>query len=225
MAPGDAPARVVIADDHTMFREALCHTLGSHPDVDVVGTAGTAPEAVSCAARHRPDIIVLDVRMPGGDARTTLRRLRASSPETRVIMLSMYDDPRIVHQLMHEGVNAYLHKSSSREELLSAIGAVRADGARIVVSVARGSLAALPDSGGEPLSEREKEVLRLVAAALSNAQIATRLRITQGTVKRHLRNIFKKLGAVSRIDAVNKAVAGHIITAPADSSGAAEPFS
>jgi DNA-binding NarL/FixJ family response regulator len=213
------PSRVIVADDHTMFREALQEVLESHPDIDVVDTAGSADEAVARTARWRPDIVLLDVQMPGGDATATVRRLREVSAETRVVVLSMHDAPRLVHELLREGVSAYLHKSASREELLSTIGSIRADSSRVIVSVARTSLASGGNGPEEGLSDREREVLVLVAQALSNAQIATRLKISQGTVKRHLRNVFTKLGAVSRIDAVNKAVSGLLITPPGHERG------
>ncbi|MET7702487.1 MULTISPECIES: response regulator transcription factor [unclassified Streptomyces] len=201
--------RILVADDHTLLREALCDLLGAEPDFEIVAQAGDADSAVRQAAQLRPDIALLDVQMPhNDDPAATVRRLLQRQPNLRIIILSMDDHPLLVRQLLGLGVRGYLHKSVSRQTLVAAIRE-RADSGRRVVTV---SMPQTPQhTGAQPapgrrLSEREVEVLTLVAAALSNRQIGARLGITEGTVKRHLRKIFDKLDAVSRIDAVNKAV-------------------
>ncbi|MER6513616.1 response regulator transcription factor [Nonomuraea sp. NPDC001636] len=203
---------VLIADDHTILRETLKQTLELEPDLRVVATAGDARAAVKSAEALRPDVVVLDVEMPGDGVVRTTTHIHRVSPRSRVIVLSMYDDPVLVQELIAHGVRGYLLKSVGREELVQAIRGVCADAERVVLSVSRESLmmSGRPRSG--KLSERELSVLSLAAQGLSNAQIATRLMIAEGTVKRHLRNIFTKLDATSRLDAVNKAMAASLLT-------------
>ena len=196
--------RIVIVDDHTLLREALGDVLRLESDIAVVGEAGDADEAETVVRLTQPDIVLLDVEIPGGQPAEVTRRLAEASPHSRLIVLSMHDNPALVREMLDLGVHGYLHKSISRVDLAGAIRGVHQHGERVVLSV---SPAEHEAHGEEPglLSTREREVIALVAEALSNRQIAARLHITEGTVKRHLRNIFDKLGAVSRIDAVNKA--------------------
>jgi len=211
-----APAEitVVLADDHALFRDGVREILEAHGGIAVVGEAATGDEAVERAARLRPDIVLLDVEMPGGDAAETVARIRTLAPQTRVIILSMHDGPDLVRRLIAAGSSGYLIKSVSGCELVAAVRSVRGDDGRIVISVSREGLALSPQTPDTTLSAREVEILRLVAEALSNHQIATRLNITVPTVKRHLRNIFAKLGAVSRLDAVNRAARGTLLAPP-----------
>jgi DNA-binding NarL/FixJ family response regulator len=204
---------VMIVDDHALFREGLREILGTQEDMVVVGEAGSSEHAVSLAARTRPQVVLLDVEIPGEDVTTVVARIREFSPRTQVIILSMYDGPRLVQSLLAAGIRGYLLKSVHQEELLSAIRSAGEPDGRIVLAVSRESLGSIQGSQAGTLSEREREVLELTALALTNFQIATRLGLTEATVKRHLRNIFAKLGAVSRIDAVNKALAASLITA------------
>lgn len=213
--PDRAPIRIVVADDHTLLREAVCDMLRMETGFLIVGEADDGASAVVMAERTRPDVVLLDVGMPGNHPVFTVRRIAEVAPDTQVIIVSMYAEQRLVRELLSLGVRGYLHKSVSRQELAAAIRTVCADNRRVVVSVAWMPGAEAEDDGGL-LSTREREVLALVAQAMSNRQIATRLDITEGTVKRHLRNVFGKLAAVSRIDAVNKAVAAGLIPAPED---------
>jgi two-component system nitrate/nitrite response regulator NarL len=204
------PVRILVADDHTLLREAVCDLLRLEPDFRVVGEAADGADAVALASRLRPDVVLLDVDMPGGHPKATVRRFQQVSPGTHIIMLSAYAEPELVADLLAMGIHGYLHKSVTSKALATTIrGVRRAD--RQIVSISWTG----PRPGGaapaDPLSEREREVLLLVAGAMSNRQIATRLEISEGTVKRHLRNVFDKLGAVSRIDAVNKAVQAALI--------------
>jgi DNA-binding NarL/FixJ family response regulator len=188
--------RILVADDHALLREALCELLAAEPGLAVVAQAGSGAEAVRLAARHRPDVVLLDVRMPQNDPPVTVRQILSGDPRTRIIVLTMDDDPRLAARLRAAGVCGYLHRSAHREQLVAAVR-----------DLPQTPAPALPPTPG-PLSARELEVLRWAALALSNRQIGNRLGITEGTVKRHLRNVFGKLHAVSRIDAVNIAV-GH----------------
>lgn len=210
------PVRILVADDHTLLRQSLCELLRAQPGFDVVAQAGDGPSTLRAAVTHHPDVVLLDVEMPQHDVTDIVRRLLGIDPRLRVIVLSMYDDARLVQELINVGVRGYLHKSVSRESLISAIQGVTDDQPVVTVSVSRTSLAApAPPDSSQALSARELEVLNFVAAAKSNRQIASHLGITEGTVKRHLRNIFGKLDAVSRIDAVNKAAAMSLISHPA----------
>jgi DNA-binding NarL/FixJ family response regulator len=203
------PTTILIVDDHAVVREGLCRLLTAYDDMRVVGEAGDLATASALAARERPDVILLDIGIPDGDGGSAVRRLRASSPASRVLIVSRREGPELVAAALEAGARGYLPMNIQGQELVVAIRAVLADPDRIVLGVSRASLAYGSDTPApDTLSEREQEVLALVGQALSNRQIASRLSLTEATVKRHLRNIFVKLGAVSRIDAVNKAAHG-----------------
>jgi DNA-binding NarL/FixJ family response regulator len=197
---------ILIVDDHALVREGLCEILGAQNDMRVVGQAEDSATTVALAAREQPDVVLLDVEIPGGEVTTTVSQIGNCSPSSRVIILSMYEGPQLVQALLAVGIRGYLLKNVHWQELVVAIRAVCADSDRIVLGLSPQSLRYVnQESSVGKLSAREREVLELVAQALSNSQIASRLSLTEATVKRHLRNIFVKLGAVSRIDAVNKA--------------------
>jgi DNA-binding NarL/FixJ family response regulator len=199
-------ATILIVDDHTLVREGVRGILETQKDLHVVGEASDSATTIAIAKDQQPDVVLLDVEIPGGEAASTVRQILECSPRSRVIILSMYEGPQLVDDLLTAGVRGYLLKSIHWEELVMAIRTVIADGDRIVLGVSRESLRPLRQGAGEEaLSTREREVLALVGDALSNRQIAARLSLTEATIKRHLRNIFIKLGAVSRLDAVNKA--------------------
>jgi len=203
---------VVLVDDHRLVRDGLREILATEDDIAVVGEAANSADALAQIGSHRPDVVLLDVEIPGGEVTETVTVIRAISPDTRILILSMYDGPQLVRRLLALGIGGYLLKSVDRRELVSAIRSVYLVPDRLVLSVSRASLAQTAVDTDAVLSARELEILELVARAFSNSQVASRLHITEATVKRHLRNIFVKLGAVSRIDAVNKAAAGALIT-------------
>lgn len=208
MSDDEGPITIMLVDDHALVREGLREILQMQPDMRVVGEAEDSATTLALAAAEQPDVILLDIEIPGDDVTATVTQLRKRSPASRVIILSMYEGPQLVQALLAAGIRGYLLKSIHWEELVVAIRAVYSDDGRIVLGVSRESLS-YTQQGPPPgaLSARELEVLDLVAQALSNGQIASRLQLTEATVKRHLRNIFVKLGAVSRLDAVNKAKA------------------
>jgi DNA-binding NarL/FixJ family response regulator len=204
------PKTILIVNDHAVVREGLRRLLTAYDDLRVAGEAGDLATAAALAAQERPDIILLDIGIPGEDGGTAVRRLRAGSPTSSVLIVSRHEGRELVQAAMAAGARGYLPMSIQSQELVVAIRAVLADPARIVLGVSRSSLSYGDDPpASETLSDREQQVLALVGQALSNRQIASRLSLTEATVKRHLRNIFVKLGAVSRIDAVNKAAPGY----------------
>jgi DNA-binding NarL/FixJ family response regulator len=207
---------VAIVDDHALFREGVRGILEAQSDMVVLGEAGDSAGAVALVTRTRPRVVLLDVEIPGDDAIMTVTRIHRASPNSQVIILSMYDGPQLVRSLVAAGIRGYLVKSVHRQELVAAVRSARTDDGRIILQVSRESLANVQESRSGVLSERELEVLGLTAQALSNMQIASQLGLSEATVKRHLRNIFVKLGAVSRIDAVNKAVAAKLIVTRQD---------
>lgn len=202
---------ILVADDCTLLREAFCYFFATESDFTLVSAVRNGEEAVSLAAKFNPDIVLLDLEMLSTQPHVTVGRLLRHSPGSKVIILSMVDNPRLVRELFHVGISAYLHKSVSRHDLVSAIRSVRRGDVYVTVAVSHETSVLPGESRDGILSIREKEILALVAQALSNRQIGNQLRITEGTVKRHMRNIFDKLQAVSRIDAVNKAVAASLI--------------
>ncbi|MEV4020259.1 response regulator transcription factor [Nonomuraea angiospora] len=212
MIRSEQPTTVAIVDDHALFREGLREILESQEGLVVVGEAGTSSGALSMVADKKPDILLLDVEIPGDSATDTVTRLRIQSPNTQIIILSMYDGPQLLHRLLAAGIRGYLLKSVHWHELVSAIRSVHDEPERVVLAVSRESLAQMESSPSEVLTSKEREVLELAAQALSNRQIAARINTTEATVKRHLRNIFVKLGAASRIDAVNRAIDASLIT-------------
>ncbi|MCP3769895.1 MULTISPECIES: response regulator [unclassified Streptomyces] len=211
-APG---VRICLADDHTLMRDGLKEVLRTATGFAVVGEASTGTEAVVLVARLRPDVLLLDIEMPGPQASETIRHLARIAPETRVLVLTMHDDPDMVHKLLAAGASGYLLKSILRDELIAAVRSACQPSDSVVLVVSRRTVEQLhrqkPPPLKKQLTERELVLLHLVAEALSNAQIAARLFITEATVKRHLTNIYAKLDAVSRVDALRKATAAGLI--------------
>lgn len=191
---GGASVTVVIADDHELFREGLRAMLTAADGVRVVGEAATHNEAYEQAIATRPDVLLLDVEMPGIPVLSTISRIRAEAPATRILIVTMHRDRALASHLRAAGAAGFVSKSAPASELVDAIHS-----AINVLDASRPGLVA------SILSLREKEVIRLIAQGLSNEEIGRSLSISVGTVKRHNTNIFTKLGASSRTDAVRKA--------------------
>ncbi|TDC24542.1 response regulator transcription factor [Streptomyces sp. 8K308] len=205
------PIRIVVADDHALLRETLCETLLVEEDFAVCGVAGTGEEVVAVTGATQPDIVLLDLGMPQHDPLDTVARLHRVSPRPKVIVLTVHDRADLVRRLIDAGVASYLSKHVSRKYLVTTIRSAH-EGQGVTIAVPGGFTVGGGAEQSIVLSPRELEVLTLVADALSNRQIASRLSITEGTVKRHLRNVFEKLGASSRMEAVRTAREAALIT-------------
>ncbi len=207
--------RILLVDDQRLMREGLRVLLELEEGLEVAGEAADGKEALEQYAALRPDVVLMDVRMPGMDGVEATRRLRERWPDARIIILTTFDDDAYVFEGLRAGAMGYLLKDVSGEELAAAIRTVAAGGALLAPSVARKVVAAfsrlspptrLPDEGlPEPLSEREKEILRLLAQGLSNREIAERLVLAEGTVKNHVTTILQKLGVRDRTQAALRA--------------------
>lgn len=208
-----APTRLLVADDHTLFREGIAEICRTAPDLDVVAQAATGDEVLRLVRMTAVDVVLLDVEMPGPPLDRTMTEISLVPAPPRIAILSMHDDARLVGRILSLGAQAYISKGSGREQLLAAIRAVRGQPGDAVICVPEKTVRELGEPRQNPLSARECEVLGLVSNGFSNAQIATRLYITEGTVKRHLTNIYLKLDVRSRMNAVNKARTMNLIGA------------
>jgi two-component system NarL family response regulator len=218
-AVADERIRVLIADDHELFRRGLGLALEDEPDIELVGEAADGSEAVERAAELEPDVVLMDVRMPGADGIEATQRIRTSFTRVKVVMLTSSEDESDLFAAVCAGANGYLLKDGTIDEIADTVRAV-ARGQSVVAPVMASKLLAefavmsrrIEDQTGAPrLTEREIEVLRLVAQGMSNKEIAADLVISQNTVKNHVRNILDKLQLRSRTEAAMYAVRERLI--------------
>jgi DNA-binding NarL/FixJ family response regulator len=203
--------RILLADDHPLFREGLKALLASVPDAEVAGEAAGGDEAVAQALELQPDVVVMDLHMPELGGIEATRRIVETSPHIGVLVLTMIEDDDAVFAAMRAGARGYLLKGSSQSEILHAIRAVGSGEAvfgpaiaqRLIDYFAAGSSG--PAQAFPELTQREREVLELIARGESNAAIARRLVISQKTVRNHVSNIFTKLRVADRAQAIVKA--------------------
>ncbi|MFJ6570282.1 response regulator [Streptomyces sp. NPDC091292] len=199
--------RVVLADDHPVVREGLRAMLSAEPDLDVVGEASNGPRAEALAAELRPDIVLMDLRMPGGDGVDAIVRMSEAGLPCRVIVLTTYESDRDILRAVEAGAAGYLLKDMARGELADAVRAAARGETVLAPSVAARLVDQLRTRPQRPrLSERETAVLRLVAEGCTNAEIGRRLHIGESTVKTHLLRAFGKLGVDDRTAAVTSAM-------------------
>lgn len=194
---------ILIADDHPVVREGLRALLSRRPDLKVVAEAASGRQAVEESARHLPDVALLDLRMPDGDAVEAMAAMRECSPTTRVIVLTSFGGEEDVFRALRAGAKAYLLKDVPREQLLECIRAVY-DGRSWLAPAAAAKLASRLTA--KPLSPRERDVLRLLVGGKSNKEIGAALGVAEGTVKAHVSGIFLKLGVRARTEAVSEAL-------------------
>ncbi len=197
--------RILITDDHPVVRDGLAAILGTQPDFTVVGQAATGGEAVLRAGRLKPDVVLMDLAMPEMDGVEAIRRLRSAAPEARVIVFTAFDSDERIVGAVQAGAQGYLLKGAPRDELFRAIREVSRGGSLLQPVIASKLMQHLRRAGAEasPLTDREMEVLRLLAQGMPNKAIAAELVISQRTVKFHVGSILSKLGAANRTEAVS----------------------
>ena len=208
------PTTVLLADDHTMFREGLAGILTSHGGLEVVGETINDEGAVALAREKKPDVVIMQVQMPFEKAREALDRMRGVEPPPKVVIVTMFEDPDFLRDLLRLGASGYVLKSSSSRHLIAAVRAAVFDPVprNVVVGMPREMLEEAEGGADGVLSARELEILLLAARGLSNRQIATRVHLAEGTVKRHLHNCYHKMEVGSRGEAIRKALHDEWIT-------------
>jgi DNA-binding NarL/FixJ family response regulator len=200
--------RIVLADDHPVVREGIRGMLTGYDDIDVVGQAASGPEAVALVATLKPDLVLMDLRMPGGDGVAATRAIAASHPATRVVVLTTYETDQDILRAIEAGASGYLLKDIAPAELARSVRAAAAGETVLATSAATALLGRL--RGGAPtppaLSPQEIKVLRLAADGRTNAAIGAELFIGEATVKTYLSRAYEKLGASDRTSAVRRAL-------------------
>ncbi len=205
------PLRVLICDDHTLFRDGLRALIASAPDLELAGEATTGEEAVELAAQLQPDVILMDIKMPGINGIEATRRVLDASPHIGVLVVTMFEDDDSVFTAMRAGARGYLLKGASQAETLRAIRAVANGEAIFGPGVAQRLIGffAAPQAAPAPvfpeLTDREREILALIAVGSSNQEIADRLYLSLKTVRNHVSNILSKLQVADRAQAVIRA--------------------
>ncbi len=215
-----AKTRILIADDHPLLREALCQVFSNQKDMEIVGQAGNGQEAVDLALQLKPDILVMDIMMPKFDGLEASRQIKKISPNTAILILTAYDDDNYVLGLLEAGATGYLMKSAKGQDLVEAVRAVRAGESvlhpKIIEKLLKQAMAK-PAETIEPkiknlLSDREMEMLKLLATGMSNKEIAEKLCLSLRTVKAHMSNIFTKMNVASRSEALVESLKKGLLT-------------
>jgi len=207
----EAPVRVLVVDDDDLMRAGLKAVLSSDSHIDVVGEAGSGRAAIAAARRHRPDLVLMDVRMPDLDGIAATREIVAGAANSKIVILTTFEDDDYIFGALNAGASGFLLKRTSPEDLLAAIHTVAAGDSLLSPSVTRTVIARMarqptPDLSGadriDELTRREREVLALIARGLSNGEIAAQLVIEESTVKTHVKRILMKLRLRDRVQAV-----------------------
>lgn len=209
--------RVVLADDHAVVRKGIREFLEEDETIHVVAEANDGEQAIELVAREKPDVAVFDIQMPKLNGMDAARRVKKEFPQTRVLMLTAYDDDPYIFASLQAGANGYLLKTSSSDELVRAIHAIAAGESALSPAVAKKLVARAANTKSldetiEPLTEREMEILRWAAKGMGNKQIGVTLSISDRTVQGHLANIYSKLHVSTRTEAVMYAVREQWIT-------------
>jgi two-component system response regulator NreC len=204
-----ATITIVVADDHAVVRGGLRRLLDAEPDFRVVAEAGDVEETKARVAEHRPEILLLDLHMPGGGSLPALRAIRDASPATGILILTMQDDPGYAREAMSRGARGYVLKEAEEADLLHAVRTVAA-GATYLQPELGARL--LTQSVAEPLTQRERDVLRLIALGHTNSEAAEQLHLSVRTVETHRANIQSKLGSTGRAELVRHAMEHGLIT-------------
>jgi DNA-binding NarL/FixJ family response regulator len=210
----NGPIRVLLADDHTLFRQGLARILASFGGMEVVAEVPNDADALKLARELSPDVVIMQVQLPFERAIETLEAMRSFSDPPKVVIVTMFESPRYLSGLTGVGASAYLLKTSSSEHLVAAVRAAALDPSseNAVVGMPRQMLEGTEEGVESVLSARELEILLLTARGLSNHRIATSLHLSEATVKRHLANIYPKMGVSSRGEAAREALMREWIT-------------
>ncbi|MCC6190187.1 MAG: response regulator transcription factor [Anaerolineales bacterium] len=206
------PLRILIADDHPLFRKGMRTLLESMSEIEVVGQAATGPEAVEMATALQPDLVLMDLQMPEGSGLAAIRRISRTSPHIRILVVTLFEDDDSVFAAVQAGARGYILKDTGEEEMMRAIRAV-GDGEAIfspaiatrLMDYFSASRAVIPAEVFPELTEREREILSRIARGETNAQIAEQLTISLKTVRNHVTNIYSKLQVADRAQAVIRA--------------------
>ena len=210
-ASAPAPIRVVVVDDQELVRSGFCVILDAADGITVVGEAGNGEAAVSVVADHHPDVVLMDIRMPGMDGLAATRLITCAEPAPKVVMLTTFDLDDYVYEALRAGASGFLLKDAPRGDLIAAVRAAAAGDALLAPSVTRRLIEAFarrpPETSPAParlksLTARERDVLLLIARGRSNAEIALALFVSEATVKTHVGNVLAKLGLRDRVQAV-----------------------
>jgi len=206
------PVRLMIVDDHTMVRRGLATILKVFDDLQLVGESESGEAAIQLCPDVLPDVILMDMSLPGMDGATATRAIRKKFPQTQVIVLTSFKDGKLIKQALEAGAIGYLLKDVSADDLAQAIRSAHAGRATLSPEAAQSLVEAanLPPAPGLDLTEREREVLALMIEGLNNTQIAGRLTVSPSTIKSHVSNILSKLGVASRTEAVTLALRNQI---------------
>jgi len=193
--------RLLIAEDHGVVREGLVRLLGSVEGIEVVGAVGNGADAVDMARERRPDVILMDLRMPGLDGPEATQRVLTENPDAQVVILTSFSEREEILRALDAGAIGYLLKDAEPDELIRGIAAAARGESPLAPKAARAVLSSRPSAPAEQLSAREREVLGLVAKGLPNKLIARELGITEKTVKAHLTTVFQRIGVSDRVGA------------------------
>jgi DNA-binding NarL/FixJ family response regulator len=208
------PIRVLLADDHTMFRQGLASILASYGGMEVIAEVPNDADALELARDLSPDVVIMQVQLPFQRAVETLKAMRAFPDPPKVIIVTMFESPRYIRALTGVGASAYVLKTASAEHLVAAVRAAAFDpgSENAVVGMPQEMLEGTREGAESVLTARELEILLLAARGLSNEHIASSLHIAEGTVKRHLANVYQKIGVHSRGEASKEALTREWIT-------------
>lgn len=217
-----SPIRVLIADDHVVMREGISFLLEAEPDIQVVGQASDGQEAWEKARQLKPDIVLMDITMPGISGLEATRQLRAALPETQVLVLTMHEGDEFFFRMLQAGASGYVLKGASSDELLNAIRAVHRGGVYLYPTMAKKLLTdymsrpSTEQSSYDDLTPREREILTLIAQGLTNREIAAKLVISVNTVGTHRQNIMEKLDLHNKSELIKYAIRKGLIVVESD---------
>lgn len=206
------PMRIFLVDDHTILLDGIKSLLEPEDDLQVIGQAGSAEEALESLKKQQADLVITDFTMPGMDGLSLIRTLKRITPETKIILLSMHDEVHLIKEILKAGVNGYVLKKDTHKELLAAIRDVQQGKVYLSSDVNKMLITNLnnPDEG-KLLTDREREILKLIAKEYTNRHIAEELFISERTVETHRKNIFKKTGTNSLVGLIKFAYANNLI--------------